>query len=129
MTPPLETDLPHEADAVATQMDLGVSGLYSMHGFVQAYAHANPGMPINLDCIPMAYFEAPLVPITDFLARNFCICDHWHAPIPTSTQPNRTMAFCGYTPIYQTKTRPIPLENGDIFQWMGRSSGKVAGLP
>ncbi len=114
----LETDLPHEADAVAQQMrKSAVKGQYTMHGFVDAYATANPGIPINTQCIPMAYFPSKLVPVTDFLAKTFCTCDHWFAPLPTSTQPNRTMAFCGYSPIYKTKTQLILIDD-NIFKWM-----------
>lgn len=114
----LETDLPHEAVSVALQMRKNaVNGAYSMHGFVDAYAAANPGIPINPQCIPMAYFPAALVPVTDFLAKSFCTCDHWFSPIPTSTQPNRTMAFCGYSPIYKTKTQLILIDD-NVFKWM-----------
>jgi phospholipase C len=58
-----------------------------------------------------------LVPVTDFLAKSFCTCDRWFSPIPTSTQPNRTMAFCGYSPIYKTKTQLILIDD-NIFKWM-----------
>ena len=116
----LPCDLPHEANFVAQQMakDPKTKDTYTMQGFVDAYAAANPTIPITPPrALPMAYFPASLTPITTFLAKNFCICDHWFSPIPTSTQPNRTMAFCGYTPIYQTRTQVIQIEQ-NIFDWM-----------
>lgn len=116
----LPCDLPHEAGFVARQMakDPNSKEGYRMQGFVDTYAAANPTIPISGPrALPMAYFPAGLVPVTTFLAKNFCICDHWFSPIPTSTQPNRTMAFCGYTPIYQTRTQIIQIEE-NIFDWM-----------
>jgi phospholipase C len=118
----LETDLPHEAVSVAQQMRKSpVTGKYTMHGFVDAFATANPHIPINPQCIPMAYFPSKLVPVTNFLATHFCTCDHWFSPLPTSTQPNRTMAFCGYSPVYKTKTQLILIDD-NLFKWM---DGKV----
>lgn len=42
-------------------------------------------------------FTPDEVPVTDFLVRNFAVCDHWFSSIPASTQPNRLMAMSGYT--------------------------------
>jgi phospholipase C len=113
----LSFDLPHEADFVQTQLKINpVSGAYTMHGFVDAFASFTGIVP-NPECDPMGYFPSILVPITDFLAKNFCVCDNWFAPIPTSTQPNRTMAFSGDSSIYQTKTQIVQIP-GDVFRWM-----------
>jgi len=45
----------------------------------------------------MRYQTPDRVPILDFFARNFRICDHWFSPLPASTQPNRLMAMAGYS--------------------------------
>jgi phospholipase C len=112
----LDSDIPHEFDAVATQLGTNpVNGRFTMHGFVEAYAKA--GNIINPDSIPMGYFNKEQVPVTNFLARNFCVCDHWFSSIPTSTQPNRTMALCGESSIYQTLVKPISVTN-NVFDWM-----------
>jgi len=37
----------------------------------------------------MGYYEKDGVPIFDFFARNFAVCDHWFAALPTGTQANR----------------------------------------
>jgi len=117
----LETDLPHEEKFVQEQLKYQpVNDKFTMHGFVDAYVSAGGGTP-NVQCIPMGYFGSAKIPVTEFFAKNFCVCDNWFAPIPTSTQPNRTMAFCGYTPIYQTKTQLIELKEGkNIFAWMDK---------
>ncbi|MFL5809951.1 MAG: alkaline phosphatase family protein, partial [Flavisolibacter sp.] len=112
----LDFDVPHEFTDVATQLQRNdVTGKFTMHGFVQAYANA--GHIPNPQCIPMAYFPSKLVPITNFFARNFCSCDRWFAPIPTSTQPNRTMALCGDTEIFRTHLQLIPI-GLNLFDWM-----------
>lgn len=112
----LDSDLPHEFDAVNTQLSKNlVNGRFTMHGFVEAYANA--GNIINPDSIPMGYFNKEQVPVTNFLAKQFCTCDHWFSSIPTSTQPNRTMALCGESQIFQTKVEPISIGN-NLFDWM-----------
>ncbi len=116
----LESDLPHEFDYVQSQLAKSpVNGKFQMSGFVEAYATFRKLNP-NPQCDPMGFYNSHQVPITDFLAKNFCTCDHWHAPLPTSTQPNRTMAFCGDSKIYDTATRLIPINNS-LFDWMNRA--------
>ncbi len=71
-----------------------------MNGFVPSYAqylidhHLLDGARING---VMEYCTKFHVPITDFLAKNFTICDHWFAPLPASTLPNRLFASSGYS--------------------------------
>jgi phospholipase C len=45
----------------------------------------------------MGYFTPAELPISDFLARNFCVCDRWFSALPAGTQPNRLMAMSGHT--------------------------------
>lgn len=111
----LSFDLPHEYNYVATQLKAGPGGP-RMAGFVEAYAQST-GTDPNLLCDPMCFFGSKQVPITSFLAQTFTICDRWFSPLPTSTQPNRTVAFCGQSEIYDTKLQDIP-NTGDIFGWM-----------
>ncbi|MEO5650586.1 MAG: alkaline phosphatase family protein, partial [Ginsengibacter sp.] len=117
----LDFDVPHELDDVATQMKRNkVNGKYAMQGFVEAYAKVT-GAVVNPECTPMGFFNAEQVPITHFLAKNFCVCDQWFCSMPTSTQPNRTMAFTGDSGIYKTKTQLIDVPN-NIFKWMNKNS-------
>ena len=119
----LENDVPHEYNYVATQLEQNkLNGNYTMKGFVEAYAAAT-GPVVNPECIPMGYFTSEQVPVTHFLAKNFCVCDNWFSPLPTSTQPNRTMAFSGNSSIYKTEIQLIPLP-GNIFNWMNKNSIK-----
>lgn len=116
----LTADVPHEYDFVKTQLNLNqVNGNFGMSGFVQAYVDATK-IPPNPQCEPMGYFPAPYLPMTDFLATNFCPCDNWFCPIPTSTQPNRTMAFSGDTPIFKTSLQLIDIGDNNIFDWLDK---------
>ncbi len=114
---PLPFDLPHEFDEVATQLALSpVTNRFTMSGFVQAYAKATGQVP-NQQCLPMGFFGSSQVPITSFLARTFCTCDRFFSSLPTSTQPNRTIAFSGDSTIHLTKTGLININNS-IFDWL-----------
>ena len=116
----LDFDVPHDYNDVATQLAYDdTRKKYRMTGFVEAYANANKIVP-NKICDPTGFFPSTLVPITSFLARTFCTCDRWFSALPTSTQPNRTIAFFGDTPIFDTKTRVIEAGNS-IFTWMNNA--------
>lgn len=120
-TEPLSFDLPHEWHQVATQLAAStVTQQFDMNGFVTAYAAFTGTEPVQ-QADPMGFFTSHNVPITSFLARNFCTCDHWHCPLPTSTQPNRTMAFCGSSQIFDTPptARLIPCDD-ILFDWFER---------
>lgn len=112
----LEFDVPHEYNFVATQLAPGPDQNPTMTGFVQAYADATGTNP-DIQCDTMAFYGSSQVPVTSFLARTFCICDNWFCPLPSSTQPNRTIAFCGHSEIYETKLQDIPAA-GNIFEWL-----------
>ena len=115
----LVSDVPHEFDYVATQLAASaVTGNFAMNGFVEAYAKFTNTHPAQ-EPDPMAFFKSGKVPITNFLARNFAVCDRWHAPLPTSTQPNRTMAFCGSSHIFDTSSGPRLITTDDVlFDWL-----------
>lgn len=104
---PLASDLPHGRDEVKTQMaHSDVTGQYTMRGFAASYFHENPVQAgpfvTKPDCMRMLAPSA--IPVTSFLARNYCVCDHWFTPIPTDTHPNRMMALAGYTEIEGTSS-------------------------
>jgi phospholipase C len=92
-------DPPHERQPIANQIGSVINGQYNMTGFVQSYymnGQISGPAPGTLPEV-MGYFTPAEVPVTDFLARNFAVCDHWFSSIPASTQPNRLMAMSGYT--------------------------------
>ncbi len=117
----LPFDLPHEYDYVGTQLAWSnVRKEYSMSGFVEAYIKATGAKP-NPKSEPMGFFTTDQAPISSFLAQNFCVCDRWFASLPTSTQPNRTIAFTGSSNIFTTETGLISIDDS-IFDWFERNS-------
>jgi len=78
----------HEPDCVREQL--------SDHngGFIRNFVSSKrpPGDQIAL---PMGYFTATHLPVYDYLAREFCVCDAWHSSIPGDTWPNRLVALAG----------------------------------
>src|SRR5579863_777677 len=90
------------------------SGAYPMTGFMQNYADA--GVPATSYGEVMGFLTPNGIPITAFLADHYAICDHWFAPIPTSTQPNRLMAMGGYTKTDNTFTDTVP-DQDLIYDW------------
>jgi phospholipase C len=85
---PRNPDPPHERANIATQLgQVGANG-FPLDGFITSASG---------DSDVMRYQTPDKVPILDFFARNFRICDHWFSPLPASTQPNRLMAMAGYS--------------------------------
>src|ERR1700719_2609587 len=92
-------DPPHEREDIDTQIN-SIAG--PMHGFVQSYRNANPALS-NADVgRVMEYCNKGYLYSTEFLARNFSVCDNWFAPLPASTLPNRLMAMSGYALVDHT---------------------------
>jgi phospholipase C len=110
-SPSLSPDPPHERSDIKVQLAKNAAGGYDMNGFVSSYlqwlmdhryvgadlkwiATNNDSQPVRIDGV-MEYCTAPQVPTTDFLAKNFTICDRSFASLPASTLPNRLFAMSG----------------------------------
>src|SRR5438552_3337093 len=100
----------HDRQHIRLQIDGG-----SMHGFVASYA-INHAVSRDLPPPVMGYYTEAEVPITDFFARQFAVCDSWFAPLPTGTQPNRLMAMAGYSLIDDNATL-LP-EHHLVYDWL-----------
>jgi phospholipase C len=83
-------------------------GRFPLDGFIQSAGG---------DAMVMNYNHPADVPITDFLARNFCVCNRWFAPLPAGTQPNRLMAMSGYSRIDINSSTLIPNQNL-VYDWL-----------
>src|SRR3989441_10931213 len=113
---PLLHDLPHGRREIAVQ--LAVSGeTPTMSGFVRAYVDASHSIVEQPP--PLGYLTPDSVFMSDFLARNYLVCDHWFAPLPADTHPNRVMAFTGTATVDDTQSRIIPHRNL-VFDWLTR---------
>jgi phospholipase C len=74
-----------------------------MSSFVEAYYRAI-GSKVN-DPPSMGFLSPADTPMSSFLAAQYAVCDNWFAPLPTDTQPNRSIAYSGYSMIDDTKPR------------------------
>jgi hypothetical protein len=50
------------------------------------------------DDIILGYQQAHEVPVYDYMARNFVVCDHWFSSVAGPTWPNRMYAMTGGVP-------------------------------
>jgi phospholipase C len=86
-----------------------------MSGFVKAYFEFTP-VNRTQKPEPMGYYPPDQVPITNFLANNFVVCDRWFSPLPTSTVPNRLMSLSGESRVDFTGL--FPPEGNIILDWL-----------
>ncbi len=89
----------------------------SMAGFAKNYA--NQTVPPSDPCVAkniMHYFSPEQVPVISRLARQFAVCDRWHASAPCQTWPNRFFVHTGTANGFQNND-PIhfPYEMPTIF--------------
>jgi phospholipase C len=52
-------------------------------------------IPDEYHALPMGHYGAQHLPMYDFLARNYAVCDAWHSSVPGDTWPNRLFALAG----------------------------------
>ena len=123
---PLLHDLPHSRGRVATQLAKSEAN-FTMSGFVDAYFQSS-GSKVN-DPPPMGFLSPGDTSMSTFLATQYAVCDNWFAPLPTDTQPNRSVACSGYSLIDDTKPRPIPTIKGSfVFEWLNAHNVSLARL-
>jgi phospholipase C len=108
-------DPPHTRPTVAMQLGTSAGGAGPMTGFVASYAQRKQ-RPRALSHV-MGYYTAPDVPILDFFARNFTVCDRWFSALPAGTQPNRLMALAGFSKVGDNA--PLYLPDQDLaYDWL-----------
>jgi phospholipase C len=84
---PKSMDPPHGRKAIADQINGGL-----MDGFIESFATENDvPEPERV----MGYYAYRQVPVYDFFARNFLLCDRWFSSVPSSTWHNRLYALAG----------------------------------
>src|SRR4051812_21642951 len=103
-------DPDHSPHGVGVQVGPGYTqGGPLNHGFVRNFAETRkPADNVGSDLwnVPMGYYTSKDVPVYDYLARQFCVCDRWFASIPGDTWPNR---------LYATTGRQAPRVTADPF--------------
>jgi len=78
-------DPPHEGRPVAWQVA-------ERARYLSTYVEKHPGRDPS---VVMSYLTAKQVPVYDFLARQYCVCDRWFCSVPGATWPNRLFAIAG----------------------------------
>jgi phospholipase C len=117
-------DPPHGWERVEMQIDPGTfPGPKPMGGFVKSYVEGwlkdNKRRPADAGAV-MGYYDSGIVWAYDFLARNYCACDNWFAPLPAGTQPNRLMGMGGHSKIKNNRT-PLP-KHDLVYDWLNRNN-------
>jgi phospholipase C len=110
-------DLPHEMATIALQLGRPATpgGLCPMDGFVESYRSRRPA-PADARLV-MGHYTASSVPMFDFFARNYTVCDRWFAALPTGTQANRLMAMGGATSITDNAPLFLP-DQPRVYDWL-----------
>jgi phospholipase C len=99
-------DPAHGAADVAEQIRDGMGGFLANYvkvlGRQKAEWNADKGGPLPpddelWDDVVLGYQEAEDVPVYDYIARNFVVCDRWFSSVADATWPNRMYAMTGGT--------------------------------
>jgi phospholipase C len=98
----------HEPDCVAEQLANDNGGFVTSFEKRMAKRKVNPGYV-------MGHYTAQHLPVYDFLARNFCVCDAWFSSIPGDTMPNRLYSIAG------KEEEPIGADLGGLLSWLPES--------
>lgn len=112
------SDPQHDRQSIALQIfkaPIG-PGPKQMGGFVESFATLSDPKPGDPSAV-MGYFRATSVPVFDFFARNYCVCDHWFASLPLGTQANRLMAMAGESPLLDNAGLFLP-EQPLVYDWL-----------
>jgi phospholipase C len=109
-------DPSHSRETIAVQINTPPQGGGLMGGFVTSYADLTTPAPTD-PSQAMGYYDAAAVPIFDFFARNFVVCDHWFSALPAGTQPNRLMAMAGESQISENGGLLLPHQYL-VYDWL-----------
>jgi phospholipase C len=103
-------DPPHERTNVEIQLGTLANEVFPMKGFIES---------AQGDSEVMQYYTPDIIPITDFFARKFRVCDKWFASLPAGTQPNRLMAMSGTSDIDMNVSTPASFPDQQLaYDWL-----------
>jgi phospholipase C len=109
-------DLPHDRSGIATQLSV-INGQATMAGFAQAFVDKTGSVLAQPP--PLGFLTPDAVPVSDFLASEYLVCNRWFAPLPAGTQANRSVAFTGSSLIDDNVKGIIP-HDALVFDWLTR---------
>jgi len=114
------SDPQHDQRSIACQINTAAQGQDTMGGFVKSfglYSDLVPGDPSGV----MGFFDQRSIPTFDFLARNYCVCDHWFSALPLGTQANRLMAMAGQSLVLDNASLMLP-DQDLVYDWLTRKN-------
>ncbi|TMK38572.1 MAG: hypothetical protein E6G56_14375 [Actinobacteria bacterium] len=86
----------HSKECVGKQLEHDNGGFVKNFLDTRTDQHGNPtSIPDEYRGLPMGFYTNKHLPVYDYLARRYCVCDHWHASVPGDTWPNRLYALAG----------------------------------
>lgn len=114
----------HSGWCVGQQMANGMGGFAENYAATRAYH--DPGDV-------MRYQIEENVPVYDFLAREFAVCDRWFCSVPGSTWPNRVASLTGeakskdnaFPPLYNRKSFVRSLPEEVTWRWYSSDPGSL----
>lgn len=114
----LPGDLPHGRDLIEVQLaKSAASGRYEMTGFVESYRRFMNVRRVKTKAPSIGFMkDGKQVPTLDFFAAAYTVCDHWFAPLPADTHPNRLMALSGLTTVDVTAAQLLDQEL--VYDWL-----------
>ena len=120
LAPDVQTisDPAHDHLSISMQITIppADAALPGMGGFAQSYATYSSPTPADPGLV-MGYYDQTAVPVFDFFARHFVVCDHWFASLPLGTQANRFMAMAGESPIVDNASVFLP-DQKLVYDWL-----------
>lgn len=128
----------HGPGDVREQISGGMAGFLT--NYVRAFERASeddpppPGFRFDPTLV-LSYLRADDVPVYDFLARSFQVCDRWFSSVPGPTWPNRLYAAAGESegttanrrpPIYDLEAFVRKLDaSGVPWRWYSHDPGTL----
>jgi phospholipase C len=79
----------HSGACVDRQVADGNGGFAT--DYIETRADAAAADPV----VVMGYYDGPQLPVYDYLAHHFCVCDRWFCSLKGATFPNRLYAVAG----------------------------------
>jgi len=115
------SDPQHDEASIALQIGTPTAGggAPQMGGFVSSYLKYSNPVPPAPGAV-MGYYNAAAVPIFDFFARNYCVCDRWFSALPLGTQANRLMAMGGASSVLDNAGLFLP-NQPLVYDWLSNN--------
>jgi phospholipase C len=120
----------HSGADVREQLSGGNTGFASNFAKHAAHYVEKNGGPMPDPGLVMGYYDAADLPVYDFLAEHFMVCDRWFSSVPGATWPNRLYAVTGRAqgshddlspPLYDLPSFPRFLDEAGV-DWRWYSS-------